>query len=56
MVDEAQARCHWPLGRVTSVRRSVDGLVRSVSLLARGKIYKRPVAKLVVLVEGQELP
>ena len=56
VVDEAEARCHWPLGRVTEVRRSADGLVRSVNLTARGRRYTRPVSKLVLLVVGEELP
>jgi len=56
VVDELVARCQWPLGRVTAVKTSADGLVRSVTLVSRGKVYNRPVAKLVLLVEGAELP
>lgn len=56
VIDEAEARCHWPLSRVLKVKRSQDGLVRSVDLLARGKRYTRPIAKLIMLVENEELP
>ena len=56
IVSEMEARCHWPMGRVTGVERSSDGLVRCVNLYAHGKEYKRPISKLVLLIEGEELP
>ena len=51
--EDNAARNHWPLGRVTEVRKGNDGLVRSV--LVRTSTHKsdleRPIAKLVLLVE-----
>ena len=56
LIDEQESRCHWPLGRVIEVKQSADGLVRSVTLWSRGKKYVRPVSKLVMMIEGEELP
>ena len=56
LVDETEPRGKWPLGRVTQVKRSGDGLVRSVVVVARGKEYTRPISKLIMLIEGEELP
>jgi len=55
VVDSTEARCHWPLGKVTRVFEGCDGLVRTVEALVRGKIVKRPISKLVVLLEDQDL-
>ena len=56
LVDENIPRGEWVLGRVIGVRRSADGLVRSVVVRANNSEYVRPVSKLVMLVENEELP
>jgi len=55
VVDTNEARCHWPLGRVMKVFPGTDGLVRSVELVVRDKTITRPISKLVMLVEGEDL-
>ena len=45
-----------PLRFSIGVKRSGDGLVRSVVVVARGKEYTRPISKLIMLIEGEELP
>ena len=49
VTSETTPRCSWPLGRVVQVKKSDDGLVRSVDVLSRGTVLKRPVNKLVLL-------
>ncbi|KAG1650917.1 Hydroxysteroid dehydrogenase-like protein 2 [Nymphon striatum] len=49
VVDPNAARADWKLGKVTSVKFSEDGLVRSVEVLCHGKIITRPITKLVNL-------
>ena len=56
LVDESLPRGRWPLGRVSAVRQSGDGLVRTVVVKARGHEYERPITKLVVILENEELP
>ena len=55
VVDENEARCHWPLGRVTAVYSSADGLVRSVQVFAKGKQIRRPVTKLVSIMKNEDM-
>ena len=55
MKEEGTGRGQWPLGRVTEVHPSKDGLVRSVTLQVRGTTLKRPVHKTVLLLEADEL-
>ena len=54
--EEGVVRGHWPMGRVTEVHPSKDGLVRSLSLQTNGTIIKRPIAKVVLCVasDGSE--
>ena len=56
IVDEAHARCHWPLGRVRRTYPSTDGLVRSVDVLLGGKLLRRPITKLVLILEEEDQP
>ena len=49
MKDLDTSRGHWPLGRVTAVHPSQDGLVRSVDLKCRDKVFRRPVTQLCFL-------
>ena len=55
LVNDLEARCHWPLGRVVTAIPSDDGLVRKVDVSSNHKIYRRPVAKLVLLLSDQDL-
>ena len=50
-------RNQWPLGRVTKVVTSDDGLVRTVEVYcpASNSTLKRPIHKLVLLVGADEV-
>ena len=52
IINENMPRCHWPLARVTAVKVSRDGLVRSAKVRMGNKHYERPIAKLVMVLEG----
>lgn len=39
----------WPLGRIVETYPGPDGLVRSVDVNVKGKIYRRPIVKLVLM-------
>ena len=54
MKEEGAPRGQWPMARVTETHEGEDGLVRSVSLYAKGSIFKRPVHKTVLLVARDE--
>ena len=49
-------RQQWPMGKITQVFPSEDGLVRSVELKVptATSLLKRPIQKLVLLVEAQQ--
>ena len=47
--DMTAPRGQWPLGLVTGVEPSRDGLVRAVQLRSRGKRVRRPVTQVVNL-------
>lgn len=49
VVDTNAPRSEWKLAKVTEVKVSEDGLVRSVDILCQGKVVKRPITKLVNL-------
>ena len=49
IVDEHTPRGLWPLGRVTEVKVSRDGLVRSAQVKTKSTFLWRPIAKLVLL-------
>ena len=49
--DENTPRGLWPLGIITEVKESRDGLVRSVKIKTKSSILTRPVTK-VVSLEG----
>ena len=48
--EDGVIRGHWPMGRITEVYPSEDGLVRSVSVQAGGSVLRRPINKTVLLV------
>ena len=52
--EEGVVRGHWPMGRVTEVHPSEDGLVRSVSIQVNGTTAKRPITKVVLLVASDD--
>ena len=53
--DEDASRNKWPMGIITDVLPGGDGLVRSVNVkFATGSILKRPITKLVLLLESTE--
>ena len=47
--DEQAPRGDWPLGLVTRLHHSSDGVARSAEVRVRGKLKTRPIAKLVQL-------
>ena len=47
-------RHHWPVGIIVKVFTGDDGLVRAVEVRIDGKVYSRPVAKLVLLMKKEE--
>lgn len=49
VVDPNAPRGNWNLGKITNVKVSGDGLVRSAELFCKGKIILRPITKLVNL-------
>ncbi|EGT53986.1 hypothetical protein CAEBREN_02974 [Caenorhabditis brenneri] len=52
---EKLARHNWPLGRIETLQKSHDGLIRSATIRCRGKIYKRPINHLIPIeIEGCE--
>ena len=48
--DETLVTRTWSLARVVKVYPGKDGLVRVVDLLCQGKVYNRPIHRLVLLV------
>ena len=55
MKDDDVPRGKWPMARVVETHTSKDGLVRSVSLFAKGNTFRRPVHKTVLLVARDEV-
>jgi hypothetical protein len=53
VIDENQARCDWPLGRVSEIHPSEDGLVRKVEVRVGKKTLERPIHKLVLLLRAE---
>ena len=51
MIDETRPRSQYPMALVVDVMKGRDDLVRSVRLRSRGKLYVRPITK-VVFLEG----
>ena len=45
-------RRDWPMAKVLQTYQGPDDLTRVVDILCAGKVYKRPVCKLVPLVSG----
>ena len=49
VADEDTPRGKWPLGIITDVEVSTDGLVRAAVVRVNGKEKRRPITKLVFL-------
>lgn len=52
IIDENQPRCNWLMGKIISVKQSLDNLIRSVEIQTKDSILVRPVNKLVLLLEN----
>ena len=52
---ECSHRNSWPLGKVVEVFPDEKGLVRRVKVKVKSSVLERPVDKLCLIVEGQEL-
>ncbi|XP_043206518.1 uncharacterized protein LOC122393826 isoform X1 [Amphibalanus amphitrite] len=53
VADMNSPRCHWPLGRVTEVFPDRKGFVRSVIVRTTTSTLKRPISKLVLVLESE---
>ena len=51
---EGVVRGHWPMGRVTEVHPSEDGLVHIVSIQVNGTTAKQPITKVALLVASDD--
>jgi hypothetical protein len=54
VADEDTARGQWPLGLVTAIEHSSDGLVRAATVRCKDKEKRRPIHKLVFLEHHDE--
>ncbi|XP_076039431.1 uncharacterized protein LOC143024506 [Oratosquilla oratoria] len=52
MVENNTPRSHWLLARVVRVMKSKDRLIRQVEIVRGKRLYKRPISKLILLLEG----
>ena len=53
IADVTTPRCRWPLGRVTEVFPDRKGFVRSVLVRTTTSVLKRPISKLVLVLESE---
>ena len=51
--DEAVYQRNWPLGRVEKIYPGADGKSRVVDVFVKGRTYRRPVTRLVYLLEEE---
>lgn len=49
IIDPSLPRAQWPVGRVVKTVTSQDGCIRTAEVLVKGKVYTRPVARLIQL-------
>lgn len=45
VLEEKTPPLQWPLDRIQKIYPGKDGLTRVVEVLARGKVYKRPMVR-----------
>ena len=54
MYEDNVVRSRWPLARVVEIEKGQDDLVRGLQLkTAGGKTFRRPIQKVVLLLEAQ---
>ena len=53
VADMNMPRCRWPLGRVLEVFPDRKGFVRSVMVKTTASVFKRPISKLVLVLETE---
>ena len=53
VADMNTPRCHWPLGRVIEVFADKKGFVRAVMVRTAASVLKRPISKLVLVLESE---
>ena len=51
IADPQLIRAHWPVGTITEVLPSQDGRIRVVKVQVKGKVYTRPVSRVILLSE-----
>ncbi|XP_043200214.1 uncharacterized protein LOC122369489 [Amphibalanus amphitrite] len=54
VIDDDEPRSRWPLGRITSVYPSGDGLVRKVCVRIGSTNYDRPVNRVILLIGDRD--
>ena len=53
IIDMSSPRCKWPLGRVKEVFPDRKGFVRSAMVQTATSVLKRPISKLVLVLETE---
>ena len=53
--EDSLVSTHWPMGRIVTTFPGKDGHIRVATVQTQSGIYKRPVAKLVLLLPQDEL-
>lgn len=51
IVDPSLPRAQWPIGKVCKTVPNHDGCIWTAEVLVNGKVYTRPVARLIQLPE-----
>lgn len=49
IIDPSLPRAQWPIGKVVKAFASQDGCIRTADVMVKGKVYTRPVARLIEL-------
>jgi hypothetical protein len=52
LIDDNDSRCSWPMGLVTGAERGSRGLTRAVEVRTKNGLFKRPISKLILLLES----
>jgi len=55
LMKEDSKRCSWPMCRIIDCNTDKDGLVRSVKLITTNGTFERPINKLILLLEREEV-
>ena len=54
IVDMNSPRCRWPLGRMQEVFQDRQGFVRSAMVRTATSVLKRPITKLILVLETEQ--